>query len=416
MKLTESKKTELIKKILFSRLRILNDYGFYGLLLMHMNFGLDEACQTAYTDGYKIAFSPAFLESLSNTEIDFIMMHEIMHVCLKHCFRGSAYDQMLFNVACDIVVNSNILESHNMDLNSISINGSDAMHLAPNGNEGHLYTAEEVYEMLKNTHKSSKLNSKGNIVFNGCAKGSKDSGDFITSVDDHTHWAKNDCNQKIDEWDQRLINALEANRIREKGNVPKGVLREYDKLTDATIDWRLLLKQFVSFEVSDYSFNPPDRRYDGTDFYLPDFNDVKEVTDINILFEIDTSASMSNKEIALAYSEIKGAIEAYDGGIKGWLGFYDTDVSDIRPFSDVDDLIKIRPIGGGGTDCSQIFSNLKTFERIVGSNIDAIIIITDGYDDYPSERVRQNIPVFWLITNKIQTPPWGVVARIKTDK
>ena len=89
------------------------NHGFYGLLLMHMHFGLDEDCQTAYTDGYRINFSPKFLDELSNDEVDFVLMHEIMHVVFKHCFRGQKADPYLFNVACDIVVNSNILLESN---------------------------------------------------------------------------------------------------------------------------------------------------------------------------------------------------------------------------------------------------------------------------------------------------------------
>ena len=80
---------EAIKKysqrIILSRFRILNNNGFYGLLLMHMKFGLDANCDTAYTDGEVINFSPKFLDELSDRELDFVMMHEIMHVALKHC-------------------------------------------------------------------------------------------------------------------------------------------------------------------------------------------------------------------------------------------------------------------------------------------------------------------------------------------
>ena len=119
------------------------------MLLLHVSFGLDENCNTAYTDGYAIRFSPAFLEELNNQELDFVMMHEIMHIALKHCFRGVQTNPELFNIACDIVVNSNILYSNHMNFNSITLRKyGTAMHLAPDGKEGYLYTAEEVYNML----------------------------------------------------------------------------------------------------------------------------------------------------------------------------------------------------------------------------------------------------------------------------
>ena len=104
------------RRILLSRMRILMNHGFYGLLLMHMRFALDSSIDTAATDGMKIYFSPDFMEEISDSELDFVLMHEIMHVALCHCFRGLEHDQHLFNIACDIVVNSNILYSNNRSL------------------------------------------------------------------------------------------------------------------------------------------------------------------------------------------------------------------------------------------------------------------------------------------------------------
>lgn len=46
-----------------------------GLLLMHMIYSIDENCETAATDGHRIFFGPKFLDELSDSELDFIMMH-----------------------------------------------------------------------------------------------------------------------------------------------------------------------------------------------------------------------------------------------------------------------------------------------------------------------------------------------------
>lgn len=104
------------KRLLLSRLRILCNNGFYGLLLMHMTYSIDESCETAATDGYRIVFGSEFLDDLSDSELDFAMVHEILHVVLQHCFRQGDRDNERFNIACDIVVNSNILLSENMNL------------------------------------------------------------------------------------------------------------------------------------------------------------------------------------------------------------------------------------------------------------------------------------------------------------
>ena len=75
MAISESDARAATARLLNSRMRILTLYPFYGLLLMHMRYGLDLECETAYTDGERIMFSPDFLDDLSDRELDFVMMH-----------------------------------------------------------------------------------------------------------------------------------------------------------------------------------------------------------------------------------------------------------------------------------------------------------------------------------------------------
>ena len=363
---------------------------------MHMRFGLDEECNTAYTDGYRINFSPVFLESLSNDEVDFVLMHEILHVVLKHCFRGRKVDPYLFNIACDIVVNSNILYSKNMNLKYITLEKyGESMHLAPNGKEGYLYTAEEVYNMLI---KDSLSKNSGKSV-----KGE--------SFDDHSHWEEADDDFTIDEWEKRVIDAAESSAKRDTsvGNIPLGVQRYISSLKNATIDWRMLLNDFISLEVGDYSFTPPDRRIDGP-FFMPDFNEMVEKEDDpkEILFMIDTSGSVNSNQITQAYSEIKGALEQFTS-LTGYLGFFDYVVYEPQEFSSIEDILEIIPKGGGGTNFFAVFEYVNNLEN----KPKAIIILTDGYARFPKESVRNGIPVIWVMNNDKVTPPWGEVARMK---
>ena len=163
MALSESKIKGCIKRLLLSRMRILYNHGFYGLLLMHMIYAVSEEIETACTDGVRITFGIDFLDSLSDSELDFVMMHEILHVVLQHCFRGDVEDPEAYNIAADIVVNSNIMLENGMKASSITLSKYGiAMHVAPDGKEGHEYTAEQVYAMLpKNLNKKGN-NKKGN--------------------------------------------------------------------------------------------------------------------------------------------------------------------------------------------------------------------------------------------------------------
>ncbi len=140
----------IVKRLQNARLSLLQKHPFYALLLMYMKFSIDLTCETAYTDGNRIAFNPEFMQNLSDSELEFVLMHEVLHTALGHPFRHQQdYDQVAFDIACDIVVNSNILYSCGMDRRKITLQKyGESMHIAPDGKEGYLYTVEQVYELV----------------------------------------------------------------------------------------------------------------------------------------------------------------------------------------------------------------------------------------------------------------------------
>lgn len=421
MVLSDEKMRAYAKRLLLARMRILLTNGFYGLLLMHMKFTLDENIGTAATDGSRIMFSPDFMEQLDDAELEFVMMHEVLHVVLEHCLRQGERDSELFNIACDIVVNSNILKSNHMNKKSITLRDyGESMHLAPNGKEGYEYTAEQVYEMLctkmKCSAKASQGSGKSSKSRNSSQGRNTSEGSFR---DDHSKWGSGTEDEgaqvmQRDIWRKRLTDACEAISIRDSsigcGGIPVGAERILKELRQPQTDWRTILQDFVQEEITDYSFTPPDRRMDDNPFFLPDFNE-KEDFVADILFMIDTSGSMSNDMIAAAYSEIKGAIDQFNGKLRGWLGFFDAAVIEPEPFEDEDEFRAIRPKGGGGTDFGIIFEFVRN--NMEEQSPASIIILTDGYAPFPDESEAMGIPVLWLINNEHITPPWGKIARIR---
>lgn len=435
MALSESKIKGCIKRLLLSRMRILYNHGFYGLLLMHMIYAVSEEIETACTDGVRITFGIDFLDSLSDSELDFVMMHEILHVVLQHCFRGDVEDPEAYNIAADIVVNSNIMLENGLKASSITLSKYGiAMHVAPDGKEGHEYTAEQVYAMLpKNLNKkgnnkcpgsavgrAKKENKKGNNKGPGSAVGrakkeiSKEQHQPVRVWDDHSQWGKYEEDDTLrDVWVKRFKDAAEAIKIRDPSNarglLPAFAERILKELKKSQTDWHTILNDFVQEEVVDYSFSPPDRRFDDSPFFLPDFNGKEDRVE-DILFMIDTSGSMSDDMIAAAYSEVKGAIDQFNGKLKGWLGFFDAAIIKPQPFSDENEFKIIKPAGGGGTDFQIIFEYV--FHHMSDKLPASIIILSDGDAPFPLEKLAGGIPVLWLLNNEEVNPPWGKVARI----
>lgn len=442
MALSEEKIKAYNKRLLLSRMRILLNNGFYGLLLMHMILAVDENCETAATDGYRIYFGPKFLDELSNREVDFVMMHEILHVALQHCLRDNGRNSEQFNIACDIVVNSNILLSNSMESKSITLKKyGESMHLTPTGDEGYKYTAEEVYEMLNSSMKAcgkqSIGNSNGMSTF-GRSQNSKDhkekngkNGSFELGRaekkqghksgdggwDDHSRWTITEGDTSLrDVWVKRTIDAAKAieiqNAFNTRGTMPLFAKRSLKELKKPQTDWRTMLADFIQEEVCDYSFSPPDRRFDDSPFYLPDFNGT-EVSVSDILFMVDTSGSMSDDMITAAFSEVKGAIDQFDGKLRGWLGFFDAAIVEPIAFETIEEFRVIQPSGGGGTDFQIIFEFVH--QHMKYNPPASIIILTDGYAPFPNQALSDGIPVLWLLNNEEVAPPWGKVARIKVD-
>lgn len=443
MALSESKIKGCIKRLLLSRMRILYNHGFYGLLLMHMIYAVSEEIETPCTDGVRITFGIDFLDSLSDSELDFVMMHEILHVVLQHCFRGDVEDPEAYNIAADIVVNSNIMLENGMKASSITLSKyGTSMHVAPDGKEGHEYTAEQVYVMLpKNLNKkgNNNLNKKGNNKSPGSAVGgakkenkkgnnkspgsavgrakkeiSKEQHQPVRVWDDHSRWGKYEEDDTLrDVWVKRFEDAAEAIKIRDPSNarglLPAFAERILKELKKTQTDWRTILNDFIQEEVVDYSFAPPDRRFDDSPFFLPDFNGKEDRVE-DILFMIDTSGSMSDDMIAAAYSEVKGAIDQFNGKLKGWLGFFDAAIIKPQPFSDENEFKTIKPAGGGGTDFQIIFEYV--FHHMSDKLPASIIILSDGDAPFPLEKLAGGIPVLWLLNNEEVNPPWGKVARI----
>lgn len=397
MALTDTQLRKYTEKILMARMNVMMKNPFFGSLLMHVTLNIDEKCETAYTDMKSICFGTKFLDEISDREVEFVLMHEILHVALQHCKRGHELNQKLFNIACDIVVNSIILEANNMSLSSITLaKYGESMHKLPDGSEGHIYTAEQVYyELLKVPHRY--ISAAG---FN----------------DSHDMWVESNKDPvQSDIWVQHVLEAVKtAERLQSShsgSTVPRFASRILNAKRSRCIDWRKVLHTFLTEELSDYSFSPPDRRFSDADYFIPDFNgyESKECAK-NVLFMIDTSGSVSDDELSAAFSEIEYALELFEGRLSGWVSFFDCDVTTPVPFASREDLDSIVPKGGGGTSFRVIFDYVN---KKMNDNLpESIVIITDGCAAFPVESITNGIPVLWVITQKSINPPWGVVARM----
>ena len=103
-------KEKIISRLTETRKEVLNKHPFYGDMLMKLKFTM-APCKTAATDMRRLIFDPGFVDRISDEELEFTMIHEVIHCALQHVMRSKGKNPLLFNVAADIVVNSLILYS-----------------------------------------------------------------------------------------------------------------------------------------------------------------------------------------------------------------------------------------------------------------------------------------------------------------
>ena len=451
----------IVRRLQNAKLSLIAKQPFYALLLIHMKLAIDLTCETAYTDGERIAFNPDYFDKLDDNELEFVLMHEVLHAALGHPFRRQEdYDLECYDRACDIVVNSNILYSLNNGKNSKQgfafkhFKGLE--HKTPSGKNGYECTVEQVYAELQNmppipcgsqggqgkgtqsplniSGKSGQKNKSKNkdkdsdkemsalvaSLLSGREKYGKIDPDAdvkadekMEKADDHSFWeGDEEDNIKRDTWRQHTVDSAEIVSSaggQFRGTVPLTAKRMIGELKNPTLDWRTILNDFVQEEICDYSFSPPDKRMEDSPFFLPDFNEKDEKVK-DILFMIDTSGSMSDEQITECYGEIYGAILQFGGKLEGRLGFFDAVVVEPIPFTDEEEFKIIRPEGGGGTSFDIIFDYVN--EKMSDEPPINIIILTDGYAPFPEEQRANGIPVLWIINNDKVQPPWGKVARL----
>lgn len=413
----EMKVKNTVRRMTEERALLIKNNPFFG----HLSMGLQLACapcKTACTDGSRLIFDPAFAEKLSDQELQFVILHEVLHCVFRHCIRGKGLHSVLYNIACDIVVNSTILAMWGQE--SMMIAGEKAMHLAPDGKEGREYNAEEIYQMLihqnhtngiyqmqtdqNNANKSSQMQTNQNPP---ASMQTDNEGFEKSSFDRHDIW-QGICDkaQLQDNWNRKIQSAFR--QCGDSTGMPQQVRTIVQDIARRSgLNWKQLLHDFLQSDTYDYNFLPPDRRYAFSDFYLPAYNmDEEHQTADDIWVCIDTSGSVTGEELTCTMAEILDAMR--QAGLKGRISFFDSNITEPEPFEFENDLKNLTAQGGGGTSFHIIFRYLK--EKLYPDLPRAILIFTDGYARFPEQKAALDVPVLWLICKGGNADvPWGQV-------
>ena len=389
------------EKLVTARIGLLLRAPFFGNLATRMNLiNADEWCPTAATDGRHFYYNSEFVNNLPLKQLEFLVGHEVLHAVYDHMGRRGNRDPKLWNIADDYCVNWDLVEQRVGDKIPVALYDSKYKGMS----------AEEVYDDLyENADKiniddlmkrllDEHLDGNGNDGDDADGEGDKKGGNGRPRL---TEQEKKEIRDEVKE---AVLAAAQASGA---GNLPGGVKRMIKDLIEPVMDWRELLQQQIESTVkSDFTWARPSRRSWHMDAVMPGMRPGEQ---IDVVIGIDTSGSITDKDLKVFLSEIQGIMESYDEykiTVMGW----DTEVHNVGVFNsdNLEDIASFEPGGGGGTDPHCVWKYLQD------NDIEPkkLIMFTDFcFFGWSPEEVEQYCDTVWIIKgNKSAEPEFGVYA------
>ena len=376
---------------------------------------VSDTVPTACTNGRDELYGRAFVDSLTDAELRFLMLHECYHKMYRHLITWKHLHEKnptLANASCDYNINGKLVDE----------NKGDGFATMPRDEDGEIMGLFD--EQYRNADGSwmdtaaifSALDNGGDNEGDG--EGGNESGDGAQGTSsaqgfDEHDWEGADklSDDEVNELEKEIDIAIRqgstiAGKLGANGN------RNLTELMQPQVDWREVLREFIQTTCTgnDYStWRRPNRRYIGADVYMP--SGISEKID-ELVIAVDTSGSISDHAVALFLSEVQSICTTVKPDKLRLLYWGHRVVGDesYAPH-ELDTLVKTtRPKGGGGTDVNCVTDYMQTHKI----KPQATVVLTDGH--LLGDWGTWDCPVLWcVLNNKSATPDNGKVAHIQSS-
>lgn len=344
---------------------------FYGLFLLNLNRYYGDKCDTACVcrNGIntELCVNKKFWDTLSDDEQLGVLKHELSHILFKHITSSEYFgDHNKFNKAADLETNS-----------YIPVLQKDPYYYPARFNLENNKGTKFYYEKLPDEPDQPQ----------------DDSGNSYDPNDSHASWK--DFQDLSDTEKQLIENQIDyqAKNTAETcqkliGSIP-GELKEYldslFKIKPQVFNWKAYFRRVIGNLITSELYLTrmrPSRRF-------PDSRGVKFKRKPHVLVGVDTSGSVSDKELEDFFSEI---YYLWKSGVKVTIAQVDTKIEHIEEYNG---KFNKEIYGRGGTE----FTSLINYYNERKKDFSTLVIFTDGY-------VSLNLPPFrngvWVITKNGQ--------------
>lgn len=381
--------------------------------------GYDAA--TLATDAKRLYFSGAWLAQQlehARTAVNRAYLHTVFHCLLRHPAKAKNRDTPLWDLACDIAVESMLdsLDYRCLREDKPSVRRQNVYRRLREAMP--VLTAEAIYRQFRR----ERLNSYD------CATLAR-----VFYVDDHTLWPASDDGGQDRQWQQTAARTQTAMETVFNNQAAGGeaVREQLSVSAHPTTDYRAFLRRFAalreevaidadSFDYGYYAYGL--RHYGNMPLIEPlETREVRKIEDFVIA--IDTSMSTSGELVrsflSYTYSLLKGS-ESFFRHINLRILQCDdqlrsdkriTNERDLRDYMEHFELI-----GQSATDFRPVFEHV---DQLVSEgafhHLRGIIYFTDGLGIYPKKRPRYDAAFVMLEGEAYpeNIPPWGIRAILR---
>ncbi len=414
--------------------------GFAGVALLPEYCIVDPkdpefGSEYGFTDGRKIYLGTKLFKESPKAQA-FVLIHEVLHVALRHpqrgltlmktrLLRGLPWSSEVYNWACDAIVNfslENIMAwAHKPSVGLITF-GSLFKHdpVLLTKKPAHQWGTEDLFRYLMDDVIMPKIKdgsipsetvwAKDNLPGSG-----QNMLDIVTPQSGNV---KPDSKEEARDWKGRVTRAAAGDR-------PGGVMKEilFD-VPQTRTPWRYLLRQFLSEAVMPHTQVRPTRpsrasltldsfhKNTGSNSITPFMPGYRQKEGIRkIVVVVDTSGSIDDELCEYFAGEIQTIRK--NVGCDLMLLTCDTEVHQAIPVSAYDNFQSIIKANGGfkGRGGTDFRPAVEAAEKIPGAAV--IIYLTDMQGPYPD---RCHVPLIWAsIMENFIRPPCGKVVIVRKD-
>jgi len=407
-------------------------------VLMVGNKTVSDDVPTACTNGRDETYGRAFVDSMTDAELRFVILHECYHKMYRHLITWKHLhdkNHQLANMSCDYNINGKLVDENREDGFATMPIYKDGEHVGERMGlydeqfrkpDGSWSDTAVIFKTLDDGTQEPPEGGDGGFPFPPTGKGGDDDGigeptDSRSSgrgepedneprgFDEHD-WdgADNLSDDEVKELEKEVDIAIrQGSIIAGKSGITGN--RLFDELMQSQVDWREVLREFIQTTCTgnDYStWKRPNRRYIGAGVYLP--SGISEKVD-ELVIAVDTSGSIPDADLAVFLSEVQSICTTVKPDKVRLLYWGHKVVGDESyATNELDTLAQsTKPRGGGGTDVECVVEYMQQHQI----KPQATIILTDGYlfGDWGT----WDCPTLWcVIDNKHATPDNGKVVHI----